>query len=271
MALFRMLTHVRRFDFSATSGLYWTLLPPTFQAALYCLLSLPTITYVRLHSWVFPNFAALDSLLNHCKNLKGLALSSTTVCTDYAPPDSDDPSPSSLSLDVLTLDFVIFAHLEYWLLGRHASINVRSLRELRVAHFHDVLIVDNLLRAIGSSLEHFHLKPGMWNGMCLVTSISDLIFSSISLQLQPLTQPLPPLPPSNPRKSRNSHVLGTLPPLPPLPNNKHTPPLHRPRILRRPKKNSHQSFRSPRLSPRPIRLEEFETSRHRSLFHPDLS
>jgi hypothetical protein len=175
MALFRMLTHVRRFDFSATWTLHWTLLPPPFQAALCTLLALPTVTYVRLHSWDFPNFAALDSLLNHCKSLKGLALSSTTVRTDIVPAREPSPKTSSLALDVLTLDSVTFAYLEYWLLSRHAFVNVCSLRELRVAQFHDVLIVDNLLRAIGPSLEHFHLKPGMWDGMLL----SPLIFPSI--------------------------------------------------------------------------------------------
>lgn len=173
MALFRMLTHVKRFDFAATSTMYWTLLPPTFQVALCNLLSLPTLTYVRLHSWLFPNFAALTSLLSHCGNLKGFALSSTTVCTDSG--SEHDPLVVSegreeaatlkpTSLEVLTLDFVTFSYLEYWLLARNSLINIQSLRELRVAHFHDTSIVDKLLMAVGNSLEHFHLKPGSWSG-----------------------------------------------------------------------------------------------------------
>jgi len=179
MALFRMLTNVSRFDFSATSSLYWTLLPPTFQAALYTILSLESMSYLRLHSWIFPNFAALNSLLSRCPNLKGLALSSTTICTDSCPSETQahhekkEDEHKLLSLEVLTLDFVTFAYLEYWLLGRTAIISVQSLRELRVAHFHDAIIVDKLLLAIGSSLEHFHLKPGGWNGIFVSPSPID--------------------------------------------------------------------------------------------------
>jgi len=105
--------------------------------------------------------------------LKGLALSSTTICTDSCPSETQVPGNhqekkyehGQLSLEVLTLDFVTFAYLEYWLLGRTAIVSVQSLRELRVAHFHDAIIVDKLLLAIGGSLEHFHLKPGGWNGI----------------------------------------------------------------------------------------------------------
>ena len=70
-------------------------------------------------------------------------------------------------LEVLTLDFVSFPYLEYWILGHHALVDIRSLRELRVAHFHDAQIIDKLLFTVGGSLEHFHLKPGAWNGKSL--------------------------------------------------------------------------------------------------------
>ncbi|KAF9526870.1 hypothetical protein CPB83DRAFT_857133 [Crepidotus variabilis] len=175
--LFKILTHVRRFDFSATSALYWTLLPPTFQKALCTLLSSPSLTYVRIHSWVFPNSAALSSLLSHCKNLKAFGISSTAVLTDnhtdsQLPPDqvntNNDATISvtehqEISLDVLTLDFVTFSYLEYWLLSNNSLVNIRSLRELRVANFYDASVVDKLLQAVGGSLEHFHLKPGIWD------------------------------------------------------------------------------------------------------------
>ncbi|KAF8907941.1 hypothetical protein CPB84DRAFT_1768214 [Gymnopilus junonius] len=169
-ALFKMLTHVKRFDFSATSLQFWTLLPPTFQNALYALLSLPTLSYIRLHSWHFPSFSTLVSFLSHCQNLRAFALSSTNIGNDGDGSDLDiTPAPEgkeekrATPLEVLTLDFVSFAYLEYWLLGRAAMVDIRYLRELRVSHFHDVEIIEKLLLAVGDTLEHLHLKPGIWN------------------------------------------------------------------------------------------------------------
>ena len=177
-ALFKLLTHVERFDFSATSILFWSLLPPTFQTALYTLLSLPTLKYIRLHSWNFPNFSSLAFMLSHCQNLRAFALSSTNITNDTGPefdhtrrlsvPGEASDVPTTTPLEVLTLDFVHFPYLEYWILGQYALVDIRSLRELRIAHFHnDAHIVDKLLSAVGGSLEHFHLKPGAWNGKSL--------------------------------------------------------------------------------------------------------
>jgi len=177
-ALFKILTHVQRFDFSATSTLFWTLLPPTFQAALYTLLSLPSLNYIRLHCWIFPNFSSLAFMLSHCQNLRAFALSSTDISNDVGPeldrkrrssaPDKDndtaDLQTATTPLEVLTLDFVSFPYLEYWILGHHALVDIRSIRELRVAHFHDAQIIEKLLLTVGGSLEHLHLKPGAWNG-----------------------------------------------------------------------------------------------------------
>lgn len=220
MAFFRMLTHVRRFDFSATSSLYWMLLPPTFQAALYTLLSLPTLTYIRLHSWMFPNFDALNFLLSHCQNLKGLALSSTTVCTDGSPPDDQEKdkdetfSSERTYLEVLTLDFLSFTYLDYWLLGRNALINVQALRELRVAHFHDAIIVDKLLSAIGSSLEHFHLKPGSWNGIFNPQHNHWISYKrwSLSVHIRSVSQLQSTLHKADPWQPGHRHVVGNHPP-----------------------------------------------------------
>ncbi|KAF9557491.1 hypothetical protein CPC08DRAFT_736735 [Agrocybe pediades] len=218
MSLFRLLTHVRRFDFSSTSPVYWTLLPPTFINALYTLLSCQTLNYVRFHSFIFPNFSALSSVLSHCQNLRAFALSSTSISNEHTSTstavtpsgtvadngsghhvgnddgDGDTPaagenvpsgehqgksggasgeasslvpgtstSAATTPLEVLTLDFVNFAYLEYWLLGRSSLVDIKSLRELRVAHFHDAEIIRKLLQAVGDSLEHLHLKPGSWN------------------------------------------------------------------------------------------------------------
>ncbi|KAF9050535.1 hypothetical protein BJ165DRAFT_1458567 [Panaeolus papilionaceus] len=211
-SLFKMLTHVRRLDFAATSTFHWSLLPPTFLSAFHTFLSRPSLQYLRLHSWLFPNFYSLSVMLSHSPNLKALALSLTTICNepipDHAfkypitPPASDDgnspsgsprirkldeerlqnddslditgsitktdshftPAPitKTTTLEVLTLDFVNFACLETWLLENRTLFDITTLRELRVAHFHDAGVIEKLLRTIGGSLEHLHLKPGSW-------------------------------------------------------------------------------------------------------------
>ena len=189
-ALFRMLTHLQRLDFSATSTLYWKLLPPTFQSALWTLSSLPTLTYIRLHNWVFPDLFSLASILARCHNLNAFALSSTTISNEGNP--QLDQTSSSLAiitdnnnnndsggveeeevevvrpprtrLEVLTLDYVTFGYLDYWLLSPHSLIDITSLRELRVSHFQDATAIEKLLLTVDGSLEHFHLKPGYWDG-----------------------------------------------------------------------------------------------------------
>ena len=177
-ALFKMLTHLQRLDFSATSALYWKLLPPTFQSALWTLLSLPTLTYIRLHSWVFPDLSSLASILARCHNLSAFALSSTTIYNEGSPQldqtplsaieDSDEGVEEvvrpSTRLEVLTLDYVTFGYLDYWLLGPHSLLDITSLRELRVSHFQDATAIEKLLQTVDGSLEHFHLKPGYWDG-----------------------------------------------------------------------------------------------------------
>ena len=176
-ALFKMLTHLQRLDFSATSTLYWKLLPPTFQTALWTLLSLPTLTYIRLHSWVFPDLFSLASILARCHNLNAFALSSTTIFNEGSPHTSslaieDGPggvgeveaSPPRTRLEVLTLDYVTFGYLDYWLLSPHSLIDITSLRELRVSHFIDATAIEKLLLTVDGSLEHFHLKPGYQDG-----------------------------------------------------------------------------------------------------------
>ncbi|KAF8802719.1 hypothetical protein BYT27DRAFT_7111750 [Phlegmacium glaucopus] len=174
-ALFKMLTHLQRLDFSATSTLYWKLLPPTFQSALWTLLSLPTLTYIRLHSWVFSDLSSFASILARCHNLNAFALSSTTILNEGSSPQLDQ-QPSlqeeddvveevhpTIRLEVLTLDYATFGYLEYWFLGPHSLVDITSLRELRVAHFQNAIAIEKLLLTVGGSLEHFHLKPGSWN------------------------------------------------------------------------------------------------------------
>ena len=211
-ALFKMLTHLQRLDFSSTSTLYWKLLPPTFQSALWTLLSLSTLTYIRLHSWLFPDLSSLTSILTRCHNLNAFALSSTTISTAILNegPTQLDETPNLVQedgtieqvyptrLEVLTLDYVTFGYLEYWLLGPHSLIDIKSLRELRVSHFQDAVAIEKLLMTVDGSLEHFHLKPGYWEGnakknnflylksgldLSNVGCLSILFISSSSIQL----------------------------------------------------------------------------------------
>lgn len=175
--LLKLLTHLERLDFSATTTFYWKTLPPTFQHAIHAVLSLPSLTYVRFHSWSFSNFASLASLLSHCHTLKGLALSSTTVSDDTTVDQEDrlieeDESAESQTprLEVLTLDYVSMGYLGHWLLGQSSLMDLSSLRELRVSHFPDASVIKKLLLAVGGALEHFHLKPGTWPGkLCFTT------------------------------------------------------------------------------------------------------
>jgi len=174
--LLKMLTHLKRLEFGAQTTLYWGTLPPTLQNALYHAFKLPSLTYVRLKSWSFPTFAVLADLLSCCQNLKGLSLSSTIVgdggeagnaltpASGGAIEVGDDDRTRRSSLEFLTIDYVDFGSLGHWLLSQRSAIEIKGLRELRVAHFHDVTAIERLLAVTGSSLEHFHLKPGPWDG-----------------------------------------------------------------------------------------------------------
>ena len=55
-------------------------------------------------------------------------------------------------------------YLDYWPLSPHSLIDITSLRELRVSHFQDTIPIEKLLLTVEGSLEHFHLKPGYWDG-----------------------------------------------------------------------------------------------------------
>ncbi|TEB28060.1 hypothetical protein FA13DRAFT_1735951 [Coprinellus micaceus] len=186
--------------------------PPAFQNAFCSLLATcASLTYLRLHSWCFPSFTSLALLLSHCKSLKGLSLASTIVDDDHPliqprlrcvieeAPDGCDVQ-SGANLEVLTLDFVTFGYLGSWLLSEPSTVDISCLRELRVAHFPDISIIERLLVSVGPSLEHLHLKPGGWNGRDLSLSLYSLIISrpyllkpfDLSRNIQsPLTPPNP--------------------------------------------------------------------------------
>ncbi|PPQ88145.1 hypothetical protein CVT24_000319, partial [Panaeolus cyanescens] len=78
---------------------------------------------------------------------------------------STPPSTKPISLHTLTLDYVNFTSLSTSLLSSSSSqtlFDVTTLKELRVAHFHDPAAIEQLLKSCGPSLECLHLKPGSW-------------------------------------------------------------------------------------------------------------
>ncbi|KAF9455363.1 hypothetical protein BDZ94DRAFT_1370405 [Collybia nuda] len=182
--LLKILTNLQRLEFGSRTTMHWGLLPLPLQNAIFYVFGLPSLAYIRLKSWSFPTFSDLTELLSFCQNLKGLALSDTRVCGDtdgdgdgdgeaemdhsgrgleLETMDSDMEGTRRCRLDFLTIDHVDFGYLGYWLLSARSTVEIKSLRELRVAHFYDVTAVERLLMATGSSLEHFHLKPGPWD------------------------------------------------------------------------------------------------------------
>lgn len=183
------LTSLKRLQFCGNSVISYQHLPKSLQHALNGVLALPSLTYIRLHNWAFPTFSDLASLLARTTNLKGLALSSTCVSESEDDLDGSEDAPTapepvttlttldatqSPGLEFLTLDFVEFKNFGYWLLNQRCPLNARTLRELRVAHSQSVATTSRLLTSIGGSLEHLHLKPGPWDGMCL-----SLLFHSL--------------------------------------------------------------------------------------------
>lgn len=212
--LLRMLTHLKRLEFGAHMTLHWVTLPPVLQNAISHVFKRPSLTYVRLKSWSFPNFAVLADLLSCCQNLKGLSLSSTivgdgrdvghasklsVVAKGVAVMEGGDVDSTRRSLEFLTIDYVNFRSLGQWLFSQGSTIEITGLRELRVAHVQDVTAIEKLLAVTGSSLEHFHLKPGPCNGrhqFSLFTCSLTLLTSDFRrlrrvLRSSALLQPLP--------------------------------------------------------------------------------
>ncbi|KAH6906540.1 hypothetical protein BKA70DRAFT_1287952 [Coprinopsis sp. MPI-PUGE-AT-0042] len=172
ISIFKKLRNLRRLEISSATTFYWKTMPAAFQNALCSLLATSSsLTYLKLHAWCFPNFTSLAILLSHCKSLTGFSLSSTTVGDDdlieqrlgcvIEEGDGCDVIHSA-KLDLLTLDYVTFRYLDYWLFGETPMVDVSSLRELRVSHFSNLDPIERLLGAVSSSLEHLHLKPGQW-------------------------------------------------------------------------------------------------------------
>ncbi|KAG5638216.1 hypothetical protein H0H81_001217 [Sphagnurus paluster] len=185
--LLRTLTHLQRLEFGAQSTtLHWALLPPSLQSALHRVFSLRSLTFVRLRSWSFTHFGDLAALLACCRNLQGLALACVSVSGDLGVPgvvfdipetdaegdDDDDESSvrsaagedeqptSQCRLEFLTIEHVGSGQLGHWLLSPRSTVDLRGLRELRIAHFHDLPAIERLLARTGDSLEYFHFKTG---------------------------------------------------------------------------------------------------------------
>ncbi|KAH0589701.1 hypothetical protein H2248_005423 [Termitomyces sp. 'cryptogamus'] len=175
--ILRKLTHLKRLDFGAQSAtIQWSRMQLPAQSAIRQMLSLSSLTYVRLAFWNFTSFWDLSSLISCCKNLQDLTLSNVTFgqqsgypvdLPDTPPVLNDLQEEVSLAsetrrcrLHFLTVEHVNSAPFGDWLLGPESSLDLTSLRELRVALFNDIDFVKRLVARAGSSLEHFHFKMG---------------------------------------------------------------------------------------------------------------
>ncbi|XP_006457220.1 hypothetical protein AGABI2DRAFT_123088 [Agaricus bisporus var. bisporus H97] len=105
------------------------------------------------------SFSFDDDLLSPEEFQSGSTFSSPN--TTY-PRGLTTPTPY---LEALTLDHINFTYLGYWLFSPSQSppISFRHLRELRISHSADPLVVEKILSCAGSSLEYLHLKPGFWD------------------------------------------------------------------------------------------------------------
>ncbi|KAF5346298.1 hypothetical protein D9758_011487 [Tetrapyrgos nigripes] len=72
--LLNLLTHLRKFDFASDTSLEWDVLPSSLRDAICNVLRLPSLVYMRLQSWEFPDIKGFEKLLRGCANLKALAL-----------------------------------------------------------------------------------------------------------------------------------------------------------------------------------------------------
>ncbi|KAK0488614.1 hypothetical protein IW261DRAFT_1440535 [Armillaria novae-zelandiae] len=160
-SLLTTFTHVRHFELSSNLGASWDSLPPRVLHAIDAVVRQPSITYVRLSSWVFDSWKTIASLFRHSQNLRGLALRSTELGTVNEDQEQELRSGSSgPRLEFLTLDYVDCPDLGSWLSNEHPiMMDLTNIREFRLAHSDDNC-VDRLLRTFGDSLERFHLKPG---------------------------------------------------------------------------------------------------------------
>ncbi|KAF9263749.1 hypothetical protein L218DRAFT_987391 [Marasmius fiardii PR-910] len=73
--LIRTLTHLRRFEITSPQGIApWNVLPAPLSSAIKAVFSVPSLAYIRIKSWEFPNLTALSKLLRQCTRLSGLGL-----------------------------------------------------------------------------------------------------------------------------------------------------------------------------------------------------
>lgn len=188
-SLLTAFTHVRHFELSSNLGASWDSLPPRVLHAIDTVVRQPSITYVRLSSWVFDSWKSIASLFRHSQNLRGLALRSTELGTVSEEQEQELRSGSSgPRLEFLTLDYVDCPDLGSWLSNEHPiMMDLTNIREFRLAHSDDNC-VDRLLRTFGDSLERFHLKPGrIGRKLINLSSAGLLALTMCIISVQPMT------------------------------------------------------------------------------------
>lgn len=238
--LLSMLSSLRRFAFVSGGNMSWANIPECLRRAINDVFSLSTLTYVRLCSWIFPDPSSFTALLGQSPNLKGLALWGITFGPDSLVPlfsvlsltDADSIKPDENNdeemplttaklgpnLEFLTLDYIDFTPLGDWLLTQPSLLGLIGLRELRVAHS-NIKSIERLLRGLGDSLQHFHLKPGPLGceyHSFLLSASWRILIPDYSTAHRARSKRWTPIHTIYPRTQHPSPILGNHSPLNPL-------------------------------------------------------
>ncbi|KAG6819954.1 hypothetical protein H0H93_007093 [Arthromyces matolae] len=173
--IFRKLTHLKRLDFGAQSAtIQWSKMQSPARSAIRQMLSLSTLTYLRLAFWNFISFRDLSALLSCCKSLQGLTLSNITfgypadapgtppVLSDLQEEEVLASERHQCRLHFLTVEHVSSPEFGNWLLGPESSLDLTSLRELRLTLFNDIDFVKSSpirpKRELQSSFDKTHSR-----------------------------------------------------------------------------------------------------------------
>jgi len=157
----RRLTNLTTIEFR---GLYWNVLPPDLMRSIRYVFQLPSLTFVDIHDARFANIDDFASLLCHTKGLTRLALTEINIM-EPQPHEYHEVEEEEQRLDSHRRRHIVNLHLALynypifvgWLLQSPAEVShIHTLHISGARQPHDENAINRLLRAIGSSLKHFH-------------------------------------------------------------------------------------------------------------------
>ena len=157
----RRLTNLTTIEFR---GLYWNVLPPDLMRSIRYVFQLPSLTFVDIHDARFANIDDFASLLCHTKGLTRLSLAEINIM-EPQPHEYHEVEEEEQMLDSHRRRHIVNLHLALynypifvgWLLQSPAEVShIHTLHISGARQPHDENAINRLLRAIGSSLKHFH-------------------------------------------------------------------------------------------------------------------